>query len=48
MWTFSCHHEAPLWAQLLLTSSAAVMLALGLMGVTSVFGTVDYSNWFRA
>ena len=48
MWTFSRHHEAPLWAQLLLATGAAVMLALGLMGVTSVFGTVDYPNWFRA
>ena len=48
MWTFSRHHAAPLWAQLLLASAAAVTLAMGLMGITSVFGNVDYPNWFRA
>ena len=48
MWTISGRHEAPLWAQLLMASAAAVTLALGLMGVTAVFGTVHYPNWISA
>ena len=32
----------------MLACVTAATLALGLMGVTSVFGTVGYPNWFRA
>jgi len=48
LWELRPRHDAPAGARLLLISLLALALALGLMTVVAVFGTVDRPNWWWA
>lgn len=48
LWEFRADHEASLTARLAAASVLAVALALGLMSIAAVFGTVDRPGWWWA
>lgn len=48
LWVLRRQHEAPLWARLLAAMGVGATLALVLMSITAVFGTVQIPNWWMA
>ena len=48
LWELRPRHDAPAGARLLVISLLALALALGLMAVVAVFGTVDRPGWWWA
>jgi signal transduction histidine kinase len=48
LWELRPHHEAPVAARLFVVSLLALALALGLMTIVAIFGTVERPNWWWA
>lgn len=48
LWTLQARHDVPTGARLLVVSCIALALALGLMTIVAVFGTVDRPGWWWA
>jgi hypothetical protein len=48
LWELRRHHDVPIAARLFVVSLLALALALGLMTIAGVFGTIDRPGWWWA